>query len=196
MKKLLFALFMLLGGSAYAIDFQVSREEAGFVKYKWDDIAASTTAILVDLSDITNFPHSKTGYVVVNALRVNIDKAAASTGTVRIGLIVAISTTVGSVEWIHTTNFDRDTVSTHLEEMINFAPACIRAYANTSGATPYLIGISTANSTLFQSDVNLPTTYQPSGAVAPAVGDLVLRYDAIGSTAMDIEVELWYDTRR
>ena len=198
MKKLLFGLLMLTGVSAHAIDFQVSREESSYVKYFFDGINASTSVILIDLSDSTNFPHSQTGYANITNLRVNVDKVAGSTMTIKVGVLSAVSGTVGTVEWFYSKILDADTVGTHQVENINYAPGVIRTYVNSSGATPYILSSdATTGSTVYQTDVGLPTTNATGGAVFPAVGDIILRVDyEVGAAASDITVEGMYFTKR
>jgi|GEM_PF-5401521 len=198
MKKLLFGLLMLASASAHAIDFQVSREESSYVKYFLDGITASTSTILIDLSDTTNFPHEKTGYACLTNIRINVDKVAASTATIKIGVVTEVGATNGDVEWFFSKVFEADTVGTHLVENVNFAPAVIRAYVNSSGGTPYLLSSDrTTDSTVYQTDVGLPTTADTGGGVFPSAGDIVLRVEyETGASASDITVEALYYTKR
>src|SRR6185436_1218852 len=103
-RLILIAAALLLGAlkPANAWIFQEVPDKAVVVHSSVTVAAAvtSTNSILVDLSDTVNYPHKETGELNLDSIRVDIDKIAASTCTVKIGVVNYVDTSTGSVTWV------------------------------------------------------------------------------------------------
>jgi hypothetical protein len=183
MKKLILTLAALVICSPlYASSFEASfRDNAVEVVYTSPAVAASTAAIIVDLSDTTNWPHKNTSGINVSGLWVDVDKAGASTDTVKVGVVTNIDASSGTVKWFFVAANTANRVSTPgLQSPI--IEGIVRTKVNSSNVTPYILtNNSSSQSTIFQTDVLLPTA---NGTfVAPAVGDIVAFIEGGGAAA-------------
>jgi opacity protein-like surface antigen len=204
MKKFLFLAALAVGLFASPAHAEYRSESyvrgtAGTAKFFFNGITASTSALVVDLSSASTgglYPHSNTAELDVVAIRVQIDKVAASSATVQLGVITAVNATNGNFTAFYSKSFNNDTVSTTLEDEVNPFPAVWRLKVNGDGKTPFLgSNLTSLSDTAYQTDVTLPAT---SGTPTfPAVGDLILRVVMVGvPTAMNITVEVNYYSER
>lgn len=136
-------------------------------------ISTTQWAVLIDLSDTTNWPHTATGYVEISYLSLQVDKSPATQGRLQVGFITRIDATSADIQIIRGLIFD-NSIDDHIERAENFSPSFIKCDAVANVAT-HMIGPRILNETLVQSDVALAS---PLGAatVLPAVGDVVVRY--------------------
>lgn len=142
-------------------------------------VAVTTYSILVDLSDTVNFPHKESGEIDLSRIDILVDKAAASTGTIKIGVVNAVGASSGSVTWFLRDSFERNVSNTNPNLSFNLDGMDIKTHANghtpggnVIGTTPYILSNDkTTQSSVFQSTVPLPT---PFGNAAPGVGDIVM----------------------
>lgn len=196
MKKL-FAALLFLGfcsGVAHARTDENVRLTGRVAKYTFTGITASTSSVLIDLSDQANFRHQQTGEVVITGIRVVVDKVAASSGTVRLGVVSAVSATNGTVKYFYEKPFEKDTVGTHLVEWFNINPVPVRTIVDSAGLTPgFVSNVQDASDTTYQTDVRLNT---PVGTTFPAVGDIIFRLAMAGTTALNCTVEVYYYTEK
>jgi hypothetical protein len=198
------ALFALLSagisGISNAWDFGLSQEANVYVKYSQDiaSTVASTAAVVVDLSDFTNWPHAETREPRVSWMRVSLDKAAASTDTVKVGVVTAVDTSSGSVTWFYSLPSLNNVSNTNVVDTINYAPNWInlRVNPNSGGAdgdTPYILSNDTSSDdTAYQTDITLPNA---NGAyTAAGIGDIILEVSNSVGTAVTVTLELIYQT--
>jgi len=148
-------------------------------------VAASTAYVLVDLSDVTNYPHAKTAELHLLGLILEAEKASDGIYDIWVGVVTENDATDGSVQWIHVF---------HLESVVNPTDSTDRFHAEVdftlggrnpeginclvaSGALTHFVGNqSQADNGNWQNDVGLAS---PVGAAAgatgkPAAGDLVV----------------------
>lgn len=155
----------------------------------------STAAIVIDLSDTTNWPHKETGELNISAFRIDVDKTAASTDTVKIGVVNFVDSSTGSVTWVETLEGTSNVSNTNVTEVLNFAPNYLRLRVNpngpqTDGLTPFILSNdTTGGSTTYQTDVNLPSAF--SAATKPGVGDLVVSV-VNGAAAIVVNIQVLY----
>lgn len=202
-KKIALFAFLIMGlaGVSQAYDFGISQERNVYVKYTQTLTATltSTAAIIVDLSDTTNWPHKEKGEIRVSWLRVSFDKAAASTETLKLGVVNFVNASTGTVTWFYSLPSSYNASNTNVVDVINYSPSWINLRVipdneDDAGVTPYLLSNDKTNgSTVYQNDVKLPTT---SGtAAAPGYGDIILyidNSDTAGANDWTITVELIY----
>jgi hypothetical protein len=147
------------------------------------NISAQTAFMLIDLSDTTNWPHTETGHVNLEYIVLEVDPDASYLGEVKLGFLTNVDGTNGDFNQV----FDVDMAkkSDLLVETINFG-----SHGMDLEITHWF-GPTIANSTLFQTDVNLlgpdGATSYPSGD-----GDLVMLVERSAGT-VDISVTMGYE---
>lgn len=198
MKKLLgFLGLMFMGSLAHADLFDYVRDKAVSVHYNQDMAAAllSTATVIVDLSDTTNWPHKDNGAINISSIRIEVDKAAASTTTVRLGVVNFINTSTGSVTWFYTSGNELNVSNTESVGYASFGEGFLRLKATqtatpTDGTTHYVISNEkTSGSTVYQTDVKLPSLI--TAGTAPGLGDIVMEVTK-AAAAVNVTVDLIY----
>ena len=205
MKKVLFGLFICLGfiSTSQAGIFDETGDRTVRVSYSTYSFTTmlSSSVVLIDLSDTSGFPHKETREINISSIRVNFDKAAASTATVRIGVVNFVDTSTGSITWFYEIKSDLNVSNTNVELFRNYNPNFIRTRVeggtascgdDCNGTTPYLFSNSKTNgSTTYQTDVKLLSVTGTN--VFPGRGDIVMEWTKAGS-AMNITVDIDYNT--
>lgn len=150
---------------------ETERENNVRASYAQSGIAASSWAVLVDLSDTATWPHEFTGAIHVSNISLQVDKSANSVGLIQLGVVKRISATNGDVTMFSSLRFENGT--NDLVRDVNVSPSQIKCDV-VEGVTPKMISnISILNDTGLQTDLAIQSA---SGAtVFPAVGDIVMR---------------------
>lgn len=197
-RLILFAALALLGAlkPAHAWMWQEVPEKTMTVRYRLSVAAnSSTAAVVIDLSNTVNWPHKQTGQINISSFRLELDKAAASTTTVKIGVMNYVDTSSGSVTWFYAKENGLNASNTGNVDPLAFQPNFIQCKIQpstitaTSGATPYMLSNDTTSlSTTYQTDVVLPT---PFGNAAPGFGDIVMSVSN-GTAIVVVEIEIQY----
>ena len=144
-------------------------------------VAASTPYVLVDLSDVTNFPHSKTQELHLLGLLLEAETATDGAFDIWVGVVTENDATNGSVQWVHVF---------HLESSANPTDSTDRAHAVidftlggvnlagvncavVSGALPFFAGNQVqADNVSWQNDTNRAS---PVGSTTKVgAGDVVV----------------------
>lgn len=198
MKKILgFLVLMLTGGLAHADLFDYVRDKSVSVHYNQDIAAAvtSTSVVIIDLSDTTNWPHKDNGAINISSIKIEVDKAAASTTTVRLGVVNFVNTSTGSVTWFYTSGNELNVSNTANVNYASYGEGFLRTKAvqgvlPADGTTPYIISNEkTSGSTIYQRDVKLPSLI--STGVLPDTGDIIMDVTKSGAAA-NITIDLIY----
>lgn len=207
MLKKIFVALALIGlfhTVSHAVGSSSLTDRSHTIRYRIETAAAtaSTSAVIIDLSDTTNYPHKETGYVVVDSIRIQVDKAAASTCTVRVGVVNFVNSSTGSVTWFATNENLLNVSNTDNDPLLHYGMFPIKLYvtraatADTQGGTPFLLSNETTNgSTTYQNDVALPSPIL-SGSSRPGVGDVVIDINKTATAAITFGVEISYHTER
>ena len=154
------------------------------------DVSTSSTLIaymLVDLSDTTNWKHSNTGEIIIEYIMLEVDPDTNFAGEVKIGYLTNVDGTDGDFNQI--LDIDMRRKANLFAEVIDFGSHGLHC-ADSSHFGPII-----ANSTLFQTDVNLggPDDYTtlayPSGD-----GDLVMIVDGDGTNTVNVSITIGYET--
>jgi len=203
-KKFAFSALFIIGISSisHAWDFGINHDANVYVKYQQSIASAltSTSAVVIDLSDSTNWPHSETGEIRVSWLKVSLDKAAASTETIKLGVVNFVNASTGTVTWFYSLPSGYNVSNTNVVDTINYAPAWLNLRVNPAnqddaGTTPYILSNDkTDGSTTYQNDVSLPTTYGTDAA--PGYGDVILYVDNSDAKDINVTVEIIYQTKK
>ncbi len=191
MKKiLLFGLIMLAGGIAKA-DFETERSKEVSIWISSTSLAGATgttSYILIDKSDTENWPIKDGKSIHITSIYSDIDKAAASTTTVRFGVVTWIDASSGTVKWFYGLGYNLNVSNADNIKQINFPGDGLNTSIISSGTitgngfTPAILSTEvTDHSTVYQNDIEMPTintTY-----VKPQVGDIIIE---IGKAAAAI----------
>ena len=190
-----------LSSAAHADLFGSVKDKSVAVTYKLAVAATITThTVVIDLSDTSNWPHKETGQINISDIRVSIDKTAASTCTIQIGVVNFVNASTGSVTWFYSQNSERNVSNTNINPFTNYHETYYRCRVNpgttpnTNGSTPYILSSQTTTaSTVYQDDLNLPSPVG-TGTTKPGVGDIVMMVQN-GAVALEVYVEIIYHSQ-
>jgi len=159
-------------------------------------VVPSTSVVLIDLSDTTNFPHKETDRLYIHSICVDIDKVAATTTTVKVGVVNYIDASSSTVTWFKIVGQDLNVSNTNPKPCTEYlAPLDMRITAGasiTEGAVDNAKSNQTTNSTTFKTDVRLPST---NGNIYPGLGDIVATITK-GGAAVNYTFEIVYSSSR
>lgn len=164
-------------------------------------VAASTTYILVDLSDTTNFPHVATSEIHVLGIVTSIEQLSDGSFDVYFGVVTENDATNGSASFfyaIHSEGVQNPTDSSggqHIEADFTLGganPEGVICDVLSGATTRFVSNNELSSSVLLQNDVARTT---PVGTANPAVGDLVMYLEEVndGGT-LDVGVTVIYET--
>jgi len=217
MKKLLLGLLAVVGlcGISHAVSMwdQVNNK-SNFVRFRmaFTTAVASTSTVLIDLSDTTNWPpkdptNSANGYITIDGIRLTMDKLGSSTATVKVGVATYVDYSSGTVTWFYSHEDLVNTSSgTPVDSITNYGLYPLRCivYPSTTqsaGKTPYIL----SNDQILQADTNV-TVYKssntflpspaPSGFTTPGIGDIVMDIYKSVAGAVTVGIEIFYHTER
>lgn len=130
-----------------------------------EDISATEAFMVVDLSDTVNWPHTNTGHIDLLTIVVNIDPDTTYQGDIQLGFLSSVDGDNGDFNGFAEIHMDK--------KADPFSIAVPIAGGGMTLETTHWFGPTIANSTLFQTGVNLQgpddATSYPSGN-----GDLVM----------------------
>ena len=156
------------------------------VHFDVQSVAAQTAYMLIDLSDTTNWKHTNTGHINLEYLIIEVDPDAAYLGEIKLGFLVDVDATNGDFHQI--LDIDMAKKSDLFVENLNFGSHGFHC------ETDHHFGPITANSTLFQTDVNLGGPDDPATITYPSGnGDLVLLIER-SAGIVDVSITLGYET--
>jgi len=162
----------------YGRSFQVHLEVTG--------VEATTYYILIDRSDITNFPHPIEGPIIIDRIVLNAEEPTAGVFEINFGVIVENDGTNGTVH-----NFIGRLNDTNPHDMICDPPAGINLEIASSKPVWVLTNIIDADNVIWKNDETLTS---PAGAATPpGVGDLVMSVvEVSGAGVFDFSVLVEY----
>ena len=148
-------------------------------------VAAQTAFMLIDLSDTTNWQHTNTGHIVIRHLLVEVDPDSSYLGEVKVGFLSGVTATNGDFNQF----LDID--------MVKKSDLTIEDLTFTGGfhcqASTHF-GPITADSTLFQTDVDLGGPDDPATITySSGDGDLVMLIELSAGT-VDVSTTIIYET--
>ena len=157
------------------------------------DLTEATSTVLVDLSDITNFPHFRNaGAIEVSQIRVTWEVADSSfslaTTTAKFG-VYASTTDAGEVAdiyWFDTVTFSAETEN-RKTVVLDYSPSLMRLGLSSGVPTDFVTGDISTSTTNYATTTNLispavaftSTTFPTN----PGVGDLVMDVSSHAGTA-------------
>ena len=153
--------------------------------------AADKWAVLVDLSDTTNFPHHATDSIILKQLQLDGALSAANHWDTSVGVVTGVYTTGTDIEWIRSSTpieaalIRFDSTWTVPEHGLNLSVS--------NGSLPFVVSNEITTTGLITSATVLSSTGAFSTMVG--IGDLILWADEIvDGAAFTLTVEIAYDT--
>jgi hypothetical protein len=163
---------------------------SGFIDNNTVTFSTSTNSTLIgymiiDLSDTTNWPHTKTGAIVLDSIEIQVDPETNFRGEIKVGYLSNVDATNGDFNTVINVSMNRK--SDIFEKSMVFGANGVHCQ-NSQHFGPVI-----ANSTLFQTDTNLTG---PDGAASyPAGnGDFCLIVDGNGTDTVDVDILVGYRT--
>lgn len=203
MKKISFILIegIILGCLLGHARADTSVYDSGNVRYK-QTVAAntiSTSSVIISLSSSTDgsvYPHRFNRELQIRGVKIYVDKLAASTCTVKLGVVTYVDVSSGSVTYFTGVSNERNVSNTLNEQLYyldnlahNLHVDPLVPVTTVDGKTPYLLSNDTlSKSTAFNNTTAIPAT---SGVIIPKVGDLILTVSN-GNAAVDVYIEVMY----
>ena len=212
MKKFLFSLFVVgfLFGPRWAMAAPVEADLRSKTVQLHCAITptanSSSHTVLIDLSSSTVWPNptGQTGYVNITGIRASVDKLAASTATVKLGVVTYVNASSGTVKYFFDL-LNSKNVSNTLNGVVSQTDnsfRCLKVIPGTNsnvlnGTTPFLISNDLlSSSTAIQTDVALTainTANGGAGTTYPGLGDIVLSVvNSDGANTINVTVDLMY----
>lgn len=155
-----------------------------------EDVSTASTLIaymLIDKSNAAVWPHTKTGEIVIEYFIIEVDPDTNFVGEVKIGFLTNVDGTNGDFNQI--LDIDMRRKADLFAEVIEFGSHGFHCQAASH------FGPIIANSTLFQTDVNLGGPDDPTTLTYPAGdGDLVMIVDGDGTNTVNISLTIGYET--
>lgn len=201
MKKLFifFGAIFALSSMAFSAPQESTIRSKTEMVYYTISLAAntSTTTVLIDLSSTTVWPHKETRELDLTGIEIQVDKVAASTCSIQLGVVNFVDSSTGSVSYFTSLDNSLNVSNTQIEDFVYTDNQMRNLRVNpastpqSDGSTPYLLtNLKTSGSTIFQTDVLLPAP-NPAGATFTGTGDLVMNV-INGAGAIVVIVELTY----
>jgi len=149
---------------------QHSHVDQGMINFVSGDLTASQDFQLIDISDLSGYPHSNTGYGHLEWVNISVDSDTNGDYTLSIGYLENVDATDGDFKEVFSITRSKQTGNS-FGGFFNMAPNGPRG-SNGFVAT----SVSSLNDIAFQTDVNLATTLSPGATATPSGNnDLVLR---------------------
>lgn len=160
----------------------------GVFHFHVDGLAADTQFILIDISDIINYPHVNTDYVHIDWLDFEVDASANADYTVSIGFLEDVD--INSGDFYVVSHFSGTKQTGQNKELFKrYIPAGVRARA--SSVVTHAANIDTTD---WQTNVDLATTLDPTTAdTGPGIRDFVMKV-IINAQNINLAVDGGYHT--
>lgn len=202
MKKFLLFGFIIFACGIAKADFEIERSKEVTIFFSSASSAATsltTSYILIDKSDIINWPIKDNKIIHITSIYGNIDKAATSSTTVRLGVVNWVDASSGSITWFYGMKTANDLSNGNSFPQVNFpgngldTTVISSATVTANGMTPGILSTDiTDHSTAYQNDVVMPTINSTN--VLPAVGDIIIEIQKFG-VAINYTFDIRYYTK-
>ena len=168
----------------------------------------STNTVVVSLSNTTGYWPHPIGHkaIVIDSISADIDKAATTTSTLKLGVVEEINPSTGTVSWfwkrgnaLNVSNTDVYINQMYSADGLNCKVNLVTTASGVSSATtPYLLTSDvTTGSAVYQSDLGLPSVVTPVNGTysSPQTGDIVLNI-VNGAAAVNLNLIVKYHVIR
>lgn len=193
--RIMAALSLVLALVSGAVQAQTSSVgiPTGMARVTLDNVGSTQWAVVVDLSDTTNFPHKYTGRIDISQIGMQVDRESSAVGRFQMGVVTRVDATSGDVTFFRSIMFEKGN-ETNFVRLETLAPLEIQTGV-VGGKTQEIVSSGfVVNDTGLQTDVPLKSPLGDA-TVAPGVGDIVVRavytsggtYNATGSVLYSSE---------
>jgi len=170
--------------------------------------SASTTIVVVPLSSSTAagipiWPHPLGARaIIVDSIQVDLDKAAATTSVIKVGVIREINVSSGTIAWFEKVGNALNVSNTNVFQYVVYPDGGLNCRVNPSspnfgpniGKTPYILTNDTLQSALIASNLPLPSAADGTPQYMPRVGDIVMNI-VDGAAAANLTLTIRYHTQ-
>lgn len=163
------------------------RDEPKFIAYSGTSISTTTYAMIVDLSDVSAFPHNDTGRIDLYSTFILVDKASNTAGSVRLGVITRIDGTDADVSLVQGVSFSNTSERSISRDRIFTHP--LRLGQSGGELTSVLTGFKLENIAAINTGTTLSS---PAGTRTPALGDVVIQFSHTSGGAYNASVSMQY----
>ena len=147
-------------------------------------LAATEAFVLVDLSDVANFPHSETGKIRLYGLTADLQTEATGVYIVYVGTIIEVDADNGSTDWLLALLVQTDDNPTdddgHRQYRISW-PEGVDLEVEGGAMVNTISNDGHSGNAAWQTDVALDSP-RGDGLSAPGPGDLVMYVEETGGT--------------
>jgi hypothetical protein len=154
-----------------------------------ENISSTAYGILADLSDTTNFPHVSTGRIDISLLKVVIDPASNSVGSLDVGVITRIDGTDADMVFAAHIPFGKS--PERILSINNYSPSQMKLGVTGGVWLQGVSNVSAANVAAVNTGITLDSPIGTS-TVTPAVGDVIVRYFHSAGSAWDGVIAIFY----
>ena len=149
-----------------------------------EDVAATTGYMLINISDTANWPHTLTEHIVLEWYAINVNPSTAFRGDIEFGFLSSVDDTNGDFNILHTWHIGQQ--GSQIIDKFDHSSHGVDLKSTT------MFGPSSANDTLFQTDVAI---VGPDGnTFNSGDGDMVLKIVRT-SGSVDVGIVVGYITR-
>lgn len=148
--------------------------QSKFIALSFSEVIATEYAVLVDLSDTVNFPHSRVGHIDFSSSFITVDRDTNGTGALQAGVISRIDGTSADIEYLIGITFEKSS-SRSITRDRAYWPNVVNTKLN--GALPLanaLTGFRDINVTSVNTGVSLRSPLGPA-TVTPSIGDIIVK---------------------
>jgi len=151
---------------------ETEKERNTWVHYVATGIAAVTYAILIDLSDTTNFPHDRTGRIDLSTLGIQVEGDATSDGNIKIGVITRIDGTDADISFAGSTLFSR-VAGQHINLGRSISPSQLKMGVTAGNLDQGITNDTEASVVAVNTGLTLDS---PNGSITPGLGDIIIKF--------------------
>lgn len=152
---------------------EAERERDVFVSYMFTAVSADSYAILVDLSDTTNFPHDRTGRVDVTNSYILVDRDANAVGAARFGVITRINGTNADIAYVAGVTFEKSAERFIVRDR-KYSPSQLKCGVEDGALNRILTSTVETNIAAINTATPLDSALG-TATVTPAVGDIIMK---------------------
>lgn len=183
-KLFLFLALILIAGIAKASWWDDRPDQYTVVYTSATAASVSTTVVMVPLSSTTWSHPTDARAIIVDSIQLDLDKAAATTSVIKIGVVREVNTSSGTIVWFEQMGNAFNVSNTNDFQYVIYPDGGLNCRVNSRtpnfgpnlGTTPYILSNNTLQSALINSAIPLPSVVQTDGTpiALPRVGDIVL----------------------
>lgn len=178
--------FMTINSDGRADFVSHAHPDEGTIHFHVDSLAASTNYILIDLSDVINYPHIHTEYIHIDNIYLEIDANASADYKIIIGFLEKVDASKGDRYTAFHLSGTKKT-GQNKEIFLPLLPAGMRM--KSSSIMTHGISLDDSN---YQTDVNMKTTIDPGTAdTPPGNGDIICEV-IINAGQINLAINLAY----